>query len=256
MRNEPEAEAERVLVLSTHGAPERRRLRGRRGRELTEAEPEPVPTARATVIRAEPFGSEDEGRAWLQGLRGDGEAREAETADALRRINTAIRAQRAAAGDPYLREVSLDHALILRLGYGAGDDLAHGRFTEAWEPARERTKVKRSMEAPEQRFAALLGAREQAGVAEDLVLRARLDLDAGHLREAALQARVALEALLAESGAEMADAPRAELESDREAVADAAASALRGPLSGQAAEAVGRAVGLMESAVRRLRLGA
>ncbi len=215
-----------------------------------------MPTARATVIRAEPFASEDEGRAWLQALRSDDDAREAETADALRRINTAIRAQRAAAGDPYLREVSLDQALILRLGYGAGDSLADGRFAEAWEPARERTKVKRSMEAPEQRFAALMGARDRAGVAEDLVLRARLDVDAGHLREAALQARVALEALLAESGAAMADAPRAELESDREAVAGAASAALRGPLSGEAADAVARAVGRMESAVRRVRLGA
>ena len=73
------------------------------------------------------------------------------------------------------------------------------------------------MEAPEQRFAALVGARERAGVAEDLVLRARLDLDAGHLREAALQARVALEALLAESGAALPDGARAELEADREA---------------------------------------
>ena len=51
------------------------------------------------------------------------------------------------------------------------------------------------MEAPDERFAALLGAREQPLVAEELVLRARMDLDAGRPREAALQARVALEAL-------------------------------------------------------------
>ena len=51
------------------------------------------------------------------------------------------------------------------------------------------------MEAPEERFAALLGAREPQLVAEELVLRARADLDAGRPREAALQARVALEAL-------------------------------------------------------------
>ena len=111
------------------------------------------------------------------------------------------------------------------------------------------------MEAPEQRFAALMGARERAGVAEDLVLRARLDLDAGHLREAALQARVALEALLAESGAAMPDGARAELEADREAVAGAASAALRGPLSGAAPEAVAEAVGRMESALRRVRIG-
>lgn len=215
-----------------------------------------MPTARATVIRAQPFESDEQGRAWLQEVQGDREAREAETEEALRRINTAIRAQRAATGDPYLREVSLGQALILRLGFGPGDSVAYGRFTEAWEPPRDRTKVKRSMEAPEQRFAALVGARERAGVAEDLVLRARLDLDAGHFREAALQARVALEALLAESGAVMPDGPRAELESDREAVAAAAAAALRGPLTDEAAASVAETVGRMESALRRLRLGA
>ena len=56
------------------------------------------------------------------------------------------------------------------------------------------------MEAPEERFAALLGGRESPLAAEELVLRARADLDAGRPREAALQARVALEALLAELG--------------------------------------------------------
>ena len=53
------------------------------------------------------------------------------------------------------------------------------------------------MEAPEERFAALLGGREESLPAEELVLRARADLNAGRLAEAALQARVAIEALLA-----------------------------------------------------------
>lgn len=208
------------------------------------------------MIRAQPFASEADAEAWLEGLRGDDDAREAETADALRRLNRAIRAQRAAAGDPYLREVSLAQALVLRLGYGPGDSVAFGRFTQAWEPPREREKTKRSMDTPEARFAALVGARDRAGVAEDLVLRARLDVDAGHLREAALQARVALEALLTESGPELSDKPRAELEADREPVAAAAAAALRGPLEPASAEAVGAAVGHMEAALRRLRLNA
>jgi hypothetical protein len=241
-------------VLSTLGAPERRRLRGRRGKAVTQAEPEPVPTARATVVRAEPFASEAAAEAWLDAVKADDKAREAETADALRRVNTAIRSQRAAAGDPYLREVSLGQALVVRLGYGPGEKLADGRFTQAWEPPRERRKVKRSMEAPEERFAALVGARERAGVAEELVLRARIDLDAGHGREAALQARVALEALLAESGARLADGPRAELESDRETVARAASAALKGALDAGTASEVSEAVQRMESALRRLRL--
>jgi hypothetical protein len=241
-------------VLNTLGAAERRRLKGRRGKKVSEVEPEPVPTARATVIRTEAFESDEEAQAWLERVRRDEATREAETADALRRLNRAIRAQRAAAGDPYLREVSQAQALVVRLGYGAGESVAYGRFAEAWEAPRGRAKVRRSMAAPEERFAALVGAREETGVAEDLVLRARLDLDAGHLREAALQTRVALEALLAESARELTDRPRAELESAREPVAAAAAAALRGPLDGAASEAVSTAVGHMESALRRLRL--
>lgn len=243
-----------MLVLATLGAPQRRTFRGRRGRTVSQAEPEPVPTARVTVVRAQPFASAEDAARWLEGVRGDEEAREAESDDALRRVNAAIRAQRVAAGDPYLREVSLAQALVLRLGYGPGEGLADGRFMEAWEPPAERRATRRSMEAPEERFAALIGARERAAVAEELVLRARLDLDAGHPRESALQARVALEALLAEIGLSLPDAPRAALEADREAVAAAAATALRSPLGESAVSAVEAAVGHMESALRRLRV--
>src|ERR1700759_763875 len=47
-------DASHVVVLSTLGAVERRRLRGRRARRKAEAEPDPTPvaTARATVIDA------------------------------------------------------------------------------------------------------------------------------------------------------------------------------------------------------------
>jgi hypothetical protein len=241
-------------VLGTLGAPQRRLLRGRRGRSLTEAEAHPVPTARATVVRSRPFDSGEEAQAWLAQVRREDEAREAELADALRRINRAVRAQRAAAGDPYPREVSVAQALVLRLGYGAGESLAEGRFAEAWEAPGGRRRARRSMQAAEERFAALLGSREQAAAAEELVLRARLDLDAGHPREAALQARIALEALLTELGPSLPDRLRAALEDDREAVAAAAASALRGRLRDEEAEAVGAAVGRMEAALRRLRV--
>jgi hypothetical protein len=67
-------------------------------------------------------------------------------------------------------------------------------------------------------------------VAEELVLRARLDLEAGRPREAALQARVALEALLAEL-------PEAGgLAAHREALGAAANAALEGdpPVDGVA----------------------
>ena len=98
------------------------------------------------------------------------------------------------------------------------------------------------MEAPEERFAALLGAREPPLVAEELVLRARADLDAGRPREAALQARVALEAL-------------GGLAALREAVGSAANAALAGDLDDRLGPGAHGSGGGDGTALRRHRLG-
>jgi hypothetical protein len=234
-----------VLVLGTLGAPERHWLRDRRPRELDEAAPEPVPTSRATVVRPDPFASSEDASAWLAGLRRDAEARDAELAQALAILNRALRAQRAAAADPYVHDVSAERALVVRLGYGSGAAVAGGRFGEALElPRAGARRVKRSMEAPEERFAALLGGHEAALAAEELVLRARADLDAGRNREAALQARVAIEALIAETGTDA-------LEAEREAVIGAAGAAL----ANDSPEGVEDALAAMEALLRRRRLG-
>ena len=91
-------------MLTTLGAPQRRRLRGRRGRELEQAEPEPVPTSRATLVRPEPFGAAEEAEAWLRTLERDVEGANRELDLAARRLNQALHAQRLAAADPYVRE--------------------------------------------------------------------------------------------------------------------------------------------------------
>jgi hypothetical protein len=238
-----------VLVLGTLGAPERRRLRGRRGQPVDEAAPEPVPTSRATVVRPEPFGSRREAADWLAGLRGDSEACDAELDTALRILNRALYARRAATADPWLAEVSAERALVVRIGYGRGEAVAEGRFGEALElPRGRRRRVKRSMEAPEERFAALLGARERALAGEELTLRARADLAGGRPREAALQARVALEALIAELPGE------ATLLQWRGAIGKAANAALRGELDAAETAGVEEGVEAMEAALRRHRL--
>jgi hypothetical protein len=241
-----------VLVLRTLGAPQRRLLGGRKGKSVDSAGPEPVPTSRATLVAPEPFGGgEDEGRAWLADLRGDKD-RAAEQLDrAVRRLNRVLHAQRVATADPYAGDVTADRALIARIGYGSGEEAADGRFAEAWELPRERRRTRRSMEAPEERFAAILGGREQALACEELVLRARADLDAGRVREAALEARVALEALLAElpGGTDGLDELRGP-------VGDAANAALRGELDSDRVAALTGAVEAMEQALRRRRLGA
>ncbi len=200
MRSSSGQAPERVLVITTLGAPERRRLRGKRGTVVHDAEPEPVPTSRVTVITPEPFSDRSAAEEWLARLRAAGDPR-SELDAAVSVVNKALHAHRAAQADPGVRDISAGQALVVRLGFGAGDAVADGRYGEAWElsPARRRIR-RRSMEAPEERFAALLGARESVLVCEELVLRARADLDAGRGREAALQARVALESLLAELG--------------------------------------------------------
>jgi hypothetical protein len=245
-RLRPGGPTEAVLVLATLGSPERRRLARRRARAVEAADPEPVPTSRATVVRPEPFLSLDAASAWLETLRRDERAALVQRDAAIRVINRALRAQRAAAADPYAADVSGERSLVTRIGYGLGEALAEGRFAEALElrPAASR-RFKRSMEAPDERFAALLSGRERALVAEELVLRARCDLDADRPREAALQARVALEALAAEL-------PGIDLEPWRGLIADAANEALRNE---SPQSTLDEAVSAMEAALRRHRLG-
>jgi len=232
-------------VLRTLGAPPRRLLGRRRPKSLTGAAVEPVPTSRATIVRAKPFESAEEADAWL-------DATASESVDAVatatRELNFVLRSHRAAAGDPYARDVRAEHALVVRLGYGEGEQVADGRFGRAVELPKEPRKRKRGEAlAPQERLAAVLGGRDSLLVGEELLLRARLDLDAGRSREAALQARIALEALLGE----LDDKFAAPLRPLREQVAKAANAALDGDLSADDAAAVEDAVSQMTAAARR-----
>jgi hypothetical protein len=200
-------------------------------------------SGRATVVRPVAFGSVEEAADWLAELKADKELLDDEVRLALAVVNRALRSWRAATADPYVGELSFDRSQVARLGYGAGETVADGHLAEAIEVPRPKPRrVKRSMEAPEERFAALLGAREPQLVAEELVLRARADLNAGRGREAALQARVALEAL-------------GGLSEHRDAVGRAANAALSGDLDDGELQALTEAVEGMEAALRRHRLG-
>ena len=97
-----------------------------------------------------------------------------------------------------------------RIGYGSGEEVAAGRFTAAREvdvraggASRRRRRAEELR--PQERLAAVLGGRERIDACETLLLRARADLDAGRSREAALQLRVGLEALLVELPGALAD---------------------------------------------------
>ena len=189
------------MVQTLGGAAPARRPRRRRRRAASEpgADPPEVPLTRLTVITAEPLGAPRTPRGELERAAGDAEAAEAAVAAGLRAVNAVLRAHRVATHDPYGHEIGREAALVARVGYGTGEGLAEGRWEEAVEiPYPERRRRRAEALRPQERLAAVLAGREPIDVCETLLLRARADLDQGRPREAALQLRAGLEALLAE----------------------------------------------------------
>jgi hypothetical protein len=240
-------EPEHVLVTTTLGAPQRRLLGNRRPRPAG-TEPVPVSTARATLVHAAPFDDEREAAAWLK------QAGEDQIDEAIAVLNRVLHMQRTAAADAFVREVARGQALVARVGYGEGEEVAHGRWTEANTFPVPRTPRTRRAAAlrPQERLAALLGGRDAPLAAEELALRARIDLDAGRRREAALQLRIALECGLAElePWRDQLGERLAELRDARPAVGDAANAALQGGIDDVTAEAVERVLARLEAALR------
>ena len=188
-----------VVSFTTLGAPPRRTVRGRRPRraEAGAHEPEPVAVSRASAISASPFDGTQDAERWLERCRKDGGEREVE--QALRLINRAVHAHRLAAGDHYVNEVSRGQAQSVRIGYGTGDQLVHGRWSAAYRLPPERGRVRRrQLLEPQQELAGMLAGRSREYASEDLALRARLDLEHGRLLQALLQLRAAFAALEAE----------------------------------------------------------
>ena len=201
-------------------------------------------TTRATVVEAgEPLSTPEEAAAWLTG------AGEPELAAGLGVLNRVLHSHRLASADPHMHEIGRRDALAARLGY------ADGLWTDAREvidaaPRRRRPKVP----AAQARLAALLTGRHAPLACEELALRARLDLDEGRPREAALQVSVALDAALAELPGDPA-APAlvdrlAELRGLHDGVATAAAAALLGPLGPPEQDATAFALGRLEATLR------
>jgi hypothetical protein len=237
----------RVLVVSVLGAPQRRLLGKRRARDADPA-PAPVTTTRATIIRGVKV-SATEGEAWTADPW-------APVPDELAVLNEVIAAYRVAASDPFVREVDAAQAIVVRVGYGRGEEVAEGRWTKAVEPG-ERPEPRRRRATtlrPQERLAAILGGRDAALACEELALRCRADLEAGRFREAALELRVALEAAIAElePWRDLAGlAPRiAELRDHRGRVGDAANTALQGGLDEATIDDVYEALGRIEAALR------
>jgi hypothetical protein len=237
----PDAAPAHILVVSTLAARERRHVGPSRRQRKAQPEPEPTPvhTTRATIIDVgDPLPNPERAASWLKG------AGEAELADGLTVLNRALLAHRVATADPRVHGVARSDALVARLGYGAGEQVADGQWTDARElvdpgPRRRRTRIP----AAQARLAALLTGRERLLDCEELALRARLDLEEGRERAATLQGLIALDAALAELPADPAASALAErleeLRGLREGVAAAAQAALHGTLGDAERETTG-----------------
>jgi hypothetical protein len=209
-----------------------------------------VSTGRATVIDVQrPLPDQTEAAGWLERAGEDDLDRD------LMVLNRALHSFRLAAADPYLGPVGRHHTLVARIGYGLGEEVAEGLWTEARMLIASARRQRRSkVLAPQARLAALLGGHERTLASEELALRARLDLDQGRSREGALQVMVALDAAIAELAGEPAGPLLGgrveELREQRDPVGRAAQSALAGPLGDQERQAVEHALGRIEAALR------
>jgi hypothetical protein len=204
VRAKADAKPEHVVVFSTLSAPPRAPSRLRRAQRPTSPDPAPVPTTRVTIIDPVPLQTESQARRWLSEL---GE-RESTAAAAV--LNRVLFAHRIAGADPYVRELSATQALIVRAGWGEGEEVADGRFSHARELVIQERRAHRRTHAlrPQERLAVLLSTRGKALMCEELTLRARQDLDQGRHALAALE----LERAYATALPELRGEQRADLE--------------------------------------------
>ncbi len=258
-----EEDGERVLVVETAGAPPPPRRRRRRPKDSALGdEPASLPLTRVTAVRAqEPFGSAADAGAWLEGTIASEDATDAAVGAGIALLNRALHANAVASADPLGAELGAERASVVRIGHGSGKEVAVGRFEAAREvDARSAGSSRRRDEElrPQERLAAVLGGRESVDACETLLLRARADLDAGRQREAALQLRVGLEALLIELDGALADSSHqedmAELGERRQQAGNAANAALRGDLSADDKRNVTDLLETCERVLRRRRV--
>jgi hypothetical protein len=273
VRSERDGEPEWVVVLGTLGASRRvdtRRRPGRLGRLVTGVArgrgrsiaagpaPAPVTTARATVVDPISLSAERQARARLAEL-----TRDDAVATTVTVINRVLHAHRIATADPHVHEISPTQALVVRVGYGAGEQVADGLWLHARELAagtgalrarRTGRRGRASALRPEERLAELLGARDTPLLCEELALRARLDLDQGRVALAAIELDRALGAAVAELGDDLrADLSlrAAELAALRDQVAKIAAQgSWSRTTSADEEEAIAHALGRLEAALR------
>lgn len=231
-----------VLAIAVRGAaPARRGLVLRRAKAASaDEDPRPVPLQAVTWVRSSrPFADAADAREQLAARRAD-DARADELVDhALAQLNRAIRAYRHAAVDPYAVEVTRREPRAVRVGYGTAEQIADGRWTDAFEPRPQRRGPMEyeQLASPGQAVALALRGDEPLLEGEDLLGRIALDLAHGRPRAAAAQLAPCLALLAAELGpagdrlgARVEDAARLGRLAVDDRLDGAALAALRGQL--------------------------
>jgi hypothetical protein len=260
-----DGEREQVLVIETLGAPPPARRRRKRPRDAEIGEPPTeLPVARATVVLAfNEFEDEQAAEAWLSETSASEEAIDRLVEQGIDELNQALHTQSVASGDPYPQTVTPARAVVIRIGFGGGEALVDGAFISAHQvdpglgPISRRRQRDEELR-PQQRLAAVLGGREQLDACETLLLRARADLDADRNREAALQLRVGLEALLIELKGALSDPGHDEdmatLQARRHEAGELANAALQGDLPPEQLQALSELLATAERVLRRRRV--
>jgi hypothetical protein len=256
---------ERVLVIETLGAPPPTGRRRRKPRDAQADEaPSELPLARVTSVRAfEELEDVAAAERWLALTSDDEEAVDSMLDEGIGDLNRALHTQAIAGGDPYPQVMTGGRAVAMRVGFGSGEQLADSLYTAAKQvdpgrrPGSRRRRLDEEMR-PQQRVASVLGGREQLDACETVLLRARADLDAGRNREAALQLRVGLEALLVELRGALSDPDHDEdmatIEARRQSVGGLANAALQDDLDATQLQALGDTQALCERVLRRRRV--
>ena len=267
LREAPDGEPEHVVVIDTMGASragaELREARGplgwvarRAGETGRDASPEPasVPTTRVTVIDPVSLSAEQQAKAWLDALD-----REHEIAAAVGTVNRVLHYHRIASADPYVTEVSSGQALVVRAGWGEGEQVSLGQWLHARELSlRSGRGVRRRRDRswalrPQERLAALMGGKSRVLLCEELSLRTRLDLDQDRPAHAAVGLDQALAAAVTELRAEGRQdllLRIAELDQLRPGVSEQARIALAAGEETLDEDLLGHALGRLEAALR------
>jgi hypothetical protein len=182
---------------------------------------------------------------------------EEELTEALGLLSRVMYAFRQIVADPDVSAPGRRQITAARAGFGDGDHLADGRFSESREippPRGPRFQRRAKVLEPQARLAAALSGREPSLVCAELALRANADLDAGRGREAALSAMIALDSAIAELSLDAQAGSLAErveeLRRLRPGIMSAAQSALSTPPSPTQAAEVAHALGRLEAALR------